>query len=657
MKSKIFIGHIEHTRLQPVTHRLKYPLYLYALDLDELEELDINNPLFGYNRLRPTSIFDADYLQPGPGTIRKKIETLLTDNGITKRVSSVFMITSARYFNYVFNPVSFHYCFSDTGDLIAVVAEVNNTYGERHLYVLHDRMESSNGFRARYQSDKQFHVSPFNRIEGTYDFCFSDISNSLEIQINLIKNQKKIFNARLQATGIPLTLLNHGKTLLKHPVAPHLSTPRIYLEALKLSILKKLPFFDKPVPPSKMTIRKHIPGISERLCRKLVFNAFQKITSGSLTVRMPEGNIFSFGESSSPMGAEITIRDYNFFPRLVIDGEIGLGEAYVDGEWDSPDLTELFRVFVHNRDRLSDGNFATSVLTRLKERLSHEKRKNTITNSRKNIADHYDLGNDFYQLFLDPQMLYSCAVFENGDDSLESAQINKMQAIINKAEIGPDDHVLEIGCGWGGFAIFAAKTIGCRVTGITVSKAQYNMAVDRVKQAGLDDRITILLKDYRTLKGRYDKIVSIEMVEAVGQHYLGRFFKLCFNLLKPSGIMILQSITLPDERYDRYCRERDWIQKHIFPGGHLPCIGVFRKTIRENTDFTIDHVEDIGPHYATTLRHWRDRLLNNSQKLHAQGFDHAFIRKWTYYFSICEAGFAENALHDIHLVLKRPGNA
>jgi cyclopropane-fatty-acyl-phospholipid synthase len=627
---------------------------MYAIDLDELTQMDREFPLFGYNRLRPTSIYDKDYLQDGTMPIKQKLKDLFCSKGISETIESSVMITSARYFNYVFNPVNFHYCFCKDKNLLGVVVEVNNTYGERHFYVLHEQKPPLQGFQARYRTQKKFHVSPFNKIEGTYDFLFSELSEKLDIQIGLIHSQQKLMAVCLKAKALPMTPMNHFKTLINHPVMPHLSIPRIYLEAAKLFFFKKLTFYQKPVPSSQMTVPRRNPGVFERLCQKVFIFFFNKIESGSLTVQFPKKRRISFGPPGEEESEMMEVKDYRFFHRVVLDGEIGFGESYVFREWETPDLVSLFKLFARNRNQLSDGNWATSILSRAKERIAHGKLRNTTNKTRVNIADHYDLGNDFFQLFLDRNMIYSCAIFKNKDDSLESAQINKLNFIIQMAKICEDDHILEIGCGWGGFAIFAAKKTGCHVTGITLSRAQYEYARERIQEEGLTDKITILLQDYRSITGLYDKIISIEMIEAVGRQFLGRFFQHCCKALKPDGTMVLQSITIPDYRYETYCKKRDWIQKHIFPGGHLPCLSTLKQAISDNTDFSIQQIDHIGKHYAKTLNEWRRRFLQKEQDLYRMGYDQQFQRKWVYYFSICEAGFASKVLHDIIMVLTHP---
>ena len=292
-----------------------------------------------------------------------------------------------------------------------------------------------------------------------------------------------------------------------------------------------------------------------------------------------------------------------------------------------------------------------SILTRLKEKTAHDKRRNTIKNTPQNIKAHYDLSNAFYDLFLDEQMLYSCGIFQQKQDTLEMAQERKMKRILNQADIRESHHILEIGCGWGGFAVFAAKQTGCNVTGITVSKAQYDRACQRVKDEGLEDRITIKLQDYRHTTGSYDRIVSIEMIEAVGPQFFSTYFKQGQSLLKPGGKMVFQAITIENHRYEKYCRERDWIQKHIFPGGHLPCLKILEETISHHTDFEISDVHHMGSHYATTLAHWRERFTAKQEEVHKLGFDETFCRKWMYYFSICEAGFTVGGIDDIQVTL------
>jgi len=653
MKSCLFIGHVRHTRYQPVEHRLDYPLYVFGIHLDELEALDKNLFLFGYNRLRPLAIHDRDYLDDTDGTIREKLLHLLKEKPFLNEIDKFVLITLPRYFHYVFNPVSFYYGYSTEGKLLCMVAEVNNTFGERHVYIPEESRNDQKAYPVRFTAAKSFHVSPFNDMTGTYEFLFGNILRGLDIRINLWRENQIAFTAELTGDIVPLDNRSLVKTLINHPLIPTLTMSRIYREAAKLYFLRKLPYHEKPVPVSMMTIRKAPPTYFQRRCRHFVLEVLQRIQGGRIRVILPEGKAIECGAADSEKSAEMVIHDHTFFSRVVLSGDIGLGETYTDNLWDCDDLALLFRVFFENRDRLADGNFLSDSFYRFRDLLAHRFRPNTRKGSQRNIQAHYDLGNDFYQLFLDSSMTYSCALYVSPSDSLEQAQEKKRQEIIRKAAIRPEDHVLEIGCGWGSFAIDAAKQTGCRVTGVTLSQAQYDYARERVRQEGLEKHIEIRLADYRLLTGAFDRIISIEMLEAVGHRHLETFFQTCENLLKTDGKMVIQAITVPGERYETYRCGIDWIRKHIFPGGHLLSLHIIRKIISEKTYLKIDETEEIGPHYVRTLREWRDRLNDHLQEVRELGFDRSFQRKWNYYLACCEGGFASGELGDVQMVLHK----
>ena len=401
-------------------------------------------------------------------------------------------------------------------------------------------------------------------------------------------------------------------------------------------------------------VRHEAPTILERSCMSLVLSLFDKIQTGSLTFHLPDGSTRHFGDVRSPHQAHMMIHDYQFFKDTVLGGEVGLGESFMKGLWDTDDISSLFGVLIKNRRAMADGRMATTWLMGRKDRLLHILRANTPSGSRKNIGKHYDLSNDFFQTFLDPTMLYSCGLYHNESDTCEDAQHRKIARIIEKANIESSDHVLEIGCGWGGFAIEAVQKTGCHVTGITVSEEQYALAKERIRQAGLQDKITILFKDYRQVTGLFDKIVSIEMLEAVGHKYLGAFFSTCDKLLKPAGKLVIQVITIPDQSYENYRRTTDWIQKYIFPGGDLPSITALVDVVTRKTSLLMENLEDIGTHYARTLKDWRESFTRNMGDISALGFDELFRRKWIYYLAMCEAGFRERALGDIQVVFRKP---
>lgn len=657
MNSQLFESVVEHTRFHPVDHNLRYGMYVYAIDLDDLAKLDRRLPLFGYNRWRPVSLWDADYLSRGRAPLRQKLNTLISPLVTPESVDRAILVTAPRYLGYIFNPVSFYFCYDAAGEPCVMVAEVNNTFGERHAYVLPVDAASGRSFPLRFTAEKKFHVSPFNDVDGKYRFVFNDIRENLDISITLEKENRPILEARLTGRPKPLTAYEQLKIVLKHPLVPHLTVPRIYKEAFKLRFAKKLFYYAKPVPGDAMTLRRNPPTRIQRKALALVTDYLARADRGALAVQYPDGTERRFGAPVVGPPVKMHINDYRFFSRVVLGGDIGFGESFVVGEWDSDDVVGVVRFFIQNRHQVDDGRFATAVVSRLLETIRHRTRRNTLPGSRKNIPRHYDLSNDFFRLFLDPTMAYSSAVYARPEDDLETAQRNKFARIIGKARITAADHVLEIGCGWGGFAIEAVRQTGCRVTGITVSPAQYALARERVTAAGLSERIDIQLMDYRRITGRYDKIISIEMLEAVGHDYYGRYFQCLDSLLKPDGIVVLQTITISDRHYEQYRRESDWIRKHIFPGGHLPSTTALAAAMTRHSFLMIEHLENIGSHYAMTLADWRRRFVANRGKLPAMGFDKAFERKWLYYLTSCEAGFREGVLGDIQMVLTREGNA
>lgn len=655
--SVLYNGFVEHERFFPTPHRLLYRLYVYAFDLDELAGLDRRLPLFGYNRLRPVSLFDRDYLSAGSQTIREKLLQQLSTRIDTRRVARIVVVTSPRYFNYIFNPVSFYYCFDAADALVGAAAEVNNTFGEKHVYVLPVPNGAAAYFPARFRADKHFHVSPFNTMGGTYHFHLADIRRELDVRIALHREGRKILQARLWGRPIPLTPWQHLRTVLAHPLMPHLTIPRIYWEALKLRFGRHLAYHDKPVPVSPMTLRRNAATPLQRRCRRFMETALADTHHGRLSLEAPTGEEKVYAGRREGPAAVIAVRDDRFFARVVLGGDIGFGEAYMHGEWDSPDPVAVVRFFLRNRQAFADGRLRTNWLARALARGLELSRRNTIWGSRRNIRRHYDLSNDFFRLFLDESMSYSSAIYQSGVESLETAQQRKYDTIIGKAHLGPDDHLLEIGCGWGGFAIAAARQTGCRVTGITVSREQGRLARERVAAAGLSDRIRVVLSDYRQVRGRFDKIVSIEMLEAVGHAFYPLFFRRLDELLAPQGIAVIQTISIPDQHYEGYRRESDWIRKYIFPGGLLPSLNVLTTTMTKHSSLMVEHLENIGDHYALTLAAWRRRFEANRDAVSGLGFDRVFRRKWRYYLASCEAAFRERVIGDLQLVLTRSGNA
>ncbi|MBB5015829.1 SAM-dependent methyltransferase [Rehaibacterium terrae] len=361
-------------------------------------------------------------------------------------------------------------------------------------------------------------------------------------------------------------------------------------------------------------------------------------------------------DTTEPLQACVRVYTPDFYRQVALNGSVGAGEAYMDGHWDCDDLVALVRLLVRNRDLLDGMETGGARLGGLAMKLLHALHRNTRAGSRRNIAAHYDLGNELFQLFLDDNLMYSSAIFAEPDEPLESASVRKLDRICRKLDLKPADHVIEIGTGWGGFALHAARHYGCRVTTTTISKEQHALASERIAAAGLSDRVTLLLEDYRDLTGRYDKLVSIEMVEAIGHQYLDTYLRKCASLLKDDGLALVQAITIEDHRYAKALREVDFIKRHVFPGSFIPSVSAILSSMARVTDLRLLNMEDIGPSYALTLRHWRERFLAARERVRALGHDARFIRLWVFYLCYCEGGFLERSIGDAQLLFAKPGN-
>ncbi len=375
--------------------------------------------------------------------------------------------------------------------------------------------------------------------------------------------------------------------------------------------------------------------------RGQVARSLQPLRHGRLEIADPTG-LLAFGEGDEV--ARIDVANPRFHRRVSLGGSIGAAESYLDGDWSSPDLVGVVRLLLRNLETLGTLNGGLASLLRTAAVWGHRLAKNTKWGSRRNIAAHYDLGNDFFRLFLDSTLMYSSAIFADETTSLEQASVAKLDRICERLELGPGDHVVEIGTGWGGFALHAAGEYGCRVTTTTISAEQYDLARQRVADAGLEGRVTVLKQDYRDLRGMYDKLVSIEMIEAVGREYLETYFATCERLLRPGGRMLVQAITMPEQRFDVYARSVDFIQKYVFPGGFLPSVETMQRAVGRATSLRLLELADFGHDYARTLREWRVRFEERESDVRLLGFDDRFVRLWTYYLCYCEAAFLERAV-------------
>jgi cyclopropane-fatty-acyl-phospholipid synthase len=398
-------------------------------------------------------------------------------------------------------------------------------------------------------------------------------------------------------------------------------------------------------------------GALDSLARKAVFAKLRNLRSGCLV--MAEGaRRYRFGATCEVMPEPVVIHvhDGRLYGDVAFGGSVGAGEAYMRGYWSTAQLVDVIRLFVLNMDTLDGLEGGLAMFTAPLRKALHALRRNSRAGSRRNIAAHYDLGNDFFRLFLDETLMYSAATFEHPGQSLHEAQLARLDRICRKLELRPTDHLLEIGTGWGGLALHAARNFGCRVTTTTISAEQWKLARERVRDAGLEDRIEVLLTDYRDLTGQYDKLVSIEMIEAIGHQYYDTYFARCAALLAPEGAMLLQAITIADQRYDQARRSVDFIQRYIFPGSCIPSVAALTSSIARASDLRVFQLDDIGPHYATTLAHWRQNFRANLPRIRALGYDETFIRMWEYYLCYCEGGFTERVLGDVQMLLVKPGN-
>ena len=406
--------------------------------------------------------------------------------------------------------------------------------------------------------------------------------------------------------------------------------------------------------PGRRIVPVGLAGIFAGIARRVLFAHLRKIERGLITITEGcERHVFG---SEGGLAATITVHDHAFYTDIAFGGSIGAGEAYTSGSWSADDLVTLVRIIVLNRRVLMDIEGGLAAFAQPLHWLMHALRKNTQAGSRKNISAHYDLGNDFYSLWLDQTMTYSCNIFERQDATLEDAAAAKYDRICRKLRLGPRDHVIEIGTGWGGFAAHAVKNYGCRVTTTTISRQQHDWAKDLFSREGIGDRVELLFEDYRNLTGKYDKLVSIEMIEAVGHHFLDVFFKTCSDRLKDDGMMALQAIIINEQAYRAQITSVDFIRRYIFPGGFIPSINAISRSLAKVTDMQVFHLEDLTPHYARTLRVWRERFSMELDTVRKLGYPEAFIRMWEYYLCYCEGAFQERYINNVQMVLAKPGS-
>lgn len=406
-----------------------------------------------------------------------------------------------------------------------------------------------------------------------------------------------------------------------------------------------------------LNISKKMNWLDKR-CRAIVHAVFEKITYGQLEIVEGSKHLFfpqsnTSNNTNKNIEGKIHIHDISLYRDFVKGGSIGVAEAFISGKWSSPNLTNVVRIFAKAQQQTDALEANKSWLNKLKNTLSHWQNRNTQSGSKRNILAHYDLGNELYTRFLDPKMMYSSAIYPDETSTLEQAQSYKLQTICERLSLTSSDHLLEIGTGWGGLAIYAAQHYGCKVTTTTISDAQHEYAQNQINELGLNEQITLLKKDYRDLTGSFDKVVSVEMIEAVGYEFLPSFFKQCNNRLKPGGKLLIQAITIADQRFEYYKNNVDFIQKYIFPGGFLPSVNVLSDHITKHSDLVVESLDDIGLDYAKTLNDWRKNFLASWSELTRFGYDETFKRLWLFYFAYCEGAFLERSTSTVHLVARK----
>jgi len=411
------------------------------------------------------------------------------------------------------------------------------------------------------------------------------------------------------------------------------------------------------IPLSSSLIDEDNSGLLTRIARRLVHKQLSRITMGEIVLRENHTDYY-FGQVSDdfPLRVTIDVKHSSLYRDVAFGGSSGSGEAYMNGSWHCSDLVGLVRIFLRNRAVLDSMDYGLTRFRAPLEKLMHRLNRNTRKGSRKNIHAHYDIGNELFRLFLDETMMYSSAYYATDEMDLAQAAVAKLDLVCRKLALRETDHLLEIGTGWGGLALHAARHYGCRVTTTTISEEQYQLATERVNRAGLTDRVTVLKQDYRDLDGQYDKLVSIEMIEAIGHQYMDTYFEKCATLLKADGLMLIQAITIREQLYESALSDVDFIKKYIFPGGFLPSAGAMTEAIGKCTDMKLFHLQDIGPHYARTLRDWRDNFFSRLEDIRSLGYSEEFIRLWEYYFCYCEGGFIERDIGTVQMLLTKPQN-
>jgi cyclopropane-fatty-acyl-phospholipid synthase len=640
MDSALYEGTIRHRRFAEHAHEFRHRVAMIYLDLGELDGL-LDGRL---TRSRAVVRFRrSDYLGDPRVPLGDAVRALVAERTGTAPCGPVRLLTHLRTFGHCFNPVSFYYCFAPGGErLEAIVAEVTSTpWRERHAYVLEPGAHDGRAVLAG-SFEKALHVSPFMAMDQRYAWRALVPGPTLTVHIESTEHGTRAFDATLSLRRKPLDRRSLASMTLRDPAATQRMLVLIYAHAVAL----RLKGVRVKRRPRTTTTR------AQAVARKVILTLAARIATGRLTVREAGRSDVVLGPGGSA-NATIEVRSPRVW--LVIGrGVGGCVDSYLRGLWDSPDLAAVFRVAARNVATLDPLRNRMSLLRTPWLRLRSGFARNTPARARKDIAAHYDLGNELFALMLDPLMMYSCGVFEHRDVTLHAAQLRKLELVCEKLDLGPGDRVLEIGSGWGGFAVYAATTHGCHVTTTTISEQQHELATRRVHAAGVQDLVDVRRDDYRALSGSFDKLVSLEMIEAVGHRDFGTFFECCARVLAPHGTMLLQVITIDDRAYEVSKLARSFIRTYIFPNGCLPSQNVIADCLARRTDMRMVHLEDFSHHYAETLRRWRANFDGADAQIAKLGYDERFRRLWRAYLAYCEAGFEERRISLVQMVIDKP---
>lgn len=600
------------------------------------------------NRYKLLSICSSDYFFSKKESIRDQLkEFILTRCRSDVIFDQVYFFTTPRVLGFVFNPVNFYFGFFKSEQTF-FLAEVNNTYRERFVYFEKVSREGRADFF------KRLFVSPFFNTEGVYKIFYKLTSDSLYVGVDYRVNGQSYLFANFKGEIQPCeTLRSLIWFFLKNPLSFYSTLPRIYWQGLKLWLFKMLPVRKRKTPEDEGLVWAEPYSLITQHCRNKILKALERCRKGRLVLKEPAGRELVFGGDEDGFTATVKVKDFDFYRKVFFGGNVGFGDSFVDEIWDSSNPAAVVGFLLHNWSDIE--NIKGSWGLRILSWLSHLARSNFRKIARKNIAFHYDQPVDFFKLFLDKRLVYSCAHFDPNaasDDDLESAQLRKIDSIFEEIELKSSDHLIDVGCGFGGLAIRAVERYGCKVTAVTISRTQFEYVKSLIKSRGMEKYIELRFVDYRDIDGKFDKVVSVEMIEAVGHSFLQKFLKKLDSILKPGGYISLQAICYPDFDYYRYLRRADWIQMRIFPGSFLPSLEVIHRCLVK-TSLIIDMCYDKAFDYAKTLRIWRENLIAR-QKEALEFVNPAQLRSWIFYFASCEAEFATQWLRLLRLRLKRP---